>query len=690
QADARAAAATARVETLESALAAARARAGVERLADLHGVVGTLLDLVEVDEAFQSAFEAGAGEAIAAVVVEGVPAARTALERLHDDGIDGAVLALEGAQGPLTGGSSPLERPVLRAGTVGLREHVRGLRPEIDRLLDLLVGHVLVADTWEVAVDALAAGAGALIVTRDGGRFSTTGWRAATHGAGTTGGALREARDDADAAAREAAAHHAAADDAITATDSAREDARRAGAAADEASRRLATLHATTQRLDTDLGELRAELESLVAAESELQQSLRDDAERTRDLVGTLPGLEAEEARAVEVARRREEVRADLAARAVAVAARRSELDARSAHLHQRQAALGNRLGEIDARLDRDERLRRDAQERHSERTHAVAVLRSVDDVITARLSGLATIAGDLQEQRRRRMDEIRGETENLERLRADRATVETELTGRRARKEELALAATEARVRAEQVVETLRAELDADPEAALHADCPDLAEGVTPVARVRDLDRELRRMGTINPLAIAEFTERKERHEFLATQIDDVRGSRRELNKVIAEVDAQIAGTFAAAFADVRANFVDLFTMLFPGGSGDLALTDPGDPLNTGIEIAARPSGKNVRTLSLLSGGERSLVALAFLFAVFRSRSSPFYVMDEVEAALDDVNLHRFLDLVAEFRSTAQLIIVSHQKRTMEAADALFGVTMQPGGASKVVSKRS
>ena len=145
----------------------------------------------------------------------------------------------------------------------------------------------------------------------------------------------------------------------------------------------------------------------------------------------------------------------------------------------------------------------------------------------------------------------------------------------------------------------------------------------------------------------------------------------------------------FASAYADVAQNFEHLFDTLFPGGQGRLRLTDPDNLLDTGIEVEARPSGKNVRKLSLLSGGERSLTALAFLFAVFRSRPSPFYVMDEVEAALDDVNLHRFLGLVAEFRNDAQLIIVSHQKRTMEAADCLYGVTMQPGGSSRVVSER-
>ena len=167
------------------------------------------------------------------------------------------------------------------------------------------------------------------------------------------------------------------------------------------------------------------------------------------------------------------------------------------------------------------------------------------------------------------------------------------------------------------------------------------------------------------------------------------MKSSRRELSRVIKEIDQEIVSVFVGAFADVSEHFTKLFETLFPGGQGRLRLTDPDNPLDTGIEVEARPSGKNVRKLSLLSGGERSLTAMAFLFAVFRSRPSPFYLMDEVEAALDDVNLVRFLDLVEEFRHEAQLMIVSHQKRTMECADMLYGVTMQPGGASRVVSER-
>jgi chromosome segregation protein len=234
-----------------------------------------------------------------------------------------------------------------------------------------------------------------------------------------------------------------------------------------------------------------------------------------------------------------------------------------------------------------------------------------------------------------------------------------------------------------------VRRDHNLEPEQVVEAPLPDLAPGVNPASRARDLERELKLMGPINPLALEEHAALAERHQFLESQLDDVKNSRRELAKVIKAIDAEIIDLFAAAYVDVADNFEKLFSTLFPGGTGRLRLTDPDHPLETGIEVEARPSGKNVRRLSLLSGGERSLTALAFLFAVFRSRPSPFYLMDEVEAALDDVNLHRFLDLIHEFRQEAQLVIVSHQKRTMEAADCLYGVTMVPGGSSKVVSEK-
>jgi len=224
---------------------------------------------------------------------------------------------------------------------------------------------------------------------------------------------------------------------------------------------------------------------------------------------------------------------------------------------------------------------------------------------------------------------------------------------------------------------------------AAERPELPELPEGVDPAARARELERELRLLGPVNPLAVEEYEALLERHDFLESQHADVRDSRRELAKVIKAIDDEISTTFAAAFADVGHHFSELFSTLFPGGHGQLRLTDPDDLLETGVEVEARPSGKNVRKLSLLSGGERSLTALGLLFAIFRSRPSPFYVLDEVEAALDDVNLRRFLDLLEDFRPDAQLIVVSHQNRTMEVADSLYGVTLRPGQSSQVVSER-
>ena len=273
--------------------------------------------------------------------------------------------------------------------------------------------------------------------------------------------------------------------------------------------------------------------------------------------------------------------------------------------------------------------------------------------------------------------------------MRADRAAAEQSLGELRERAAKLEVEEAEIRLRLEQSVEQLRRDHDCEPDAAIAAPVPDVPEGMTLPGRARELERELRLMGPINPLALSEYESLLERHEFLEQQLDDVRNTRRELTRVIKSVDEEIVRVFDAAFSDVARNFSELFAMLFPGGSGRLVLLEPSDLLNTGIEMEARPSGKMVRRLSLLSGGERSLCALAYLFAVFRARPSPFYLMDEVEAALDDVNLHRFLDLVHEFRDEAQLLIVSHQKRTMEAADVLYGVSMPPGGSSRVVSQR-
>jgi chromosome segregation protein len=206
---------------------------------------------------------------------------------------------------------------------------------------------------------------------------------------------------------------------------------------------------------------------------------------------------------------------------------------------------------------------------------------------------------------------------------------------------------------------------------------------------RAKRAERELAELGRVNPLALEEFAALEERYNFLSTQLEDVKGARKDLLGVVADVDARILQVFSDAFADVEREFRAVFTSLFPGGEGRLRLTDPDDMLTTGIEVEARPPGKKITRLSLLSGGEKALTAVAMLVAIFRARPSPFYILDEVEAALDDVNLGRLLGLFEQLGAQSQIVIITHQKPTMEVADALYGVTMQNDGITAVISQR-
>ncbi len=206
---------------------------------------------------------------------------------------------------------------------------------------------------------------------------------------------------------------------------------------------------------------------------------------------------------------------------------------------------------------------------------------------------------------------------------------------------------------------------------------------------RADTAQRQLDELGKVNPLALEEFAALEERHAFLQTQLEDLRKTRRDLLTVVKEVDDRVQQVFADAFADTAREFEQIFSRVFPGGEGKLILTEPDDMLVTGIEFEARPPGKKVKRLSLLSGGERSLTAIAFLVSIFKARPSPFYVMDEVEAALDDTNVGRLLDIFDELRASSQLIIITHQKRTMEIADSLYGVSMRADGVSAVISQR-
>ncbi len=670
----------ARVEALALALDEARSKAGTERLAGIDGVLGTVLDLVEIDAGWEGAFEAAAGEALAAVVVDGVDTGRRALGALHSEALTGAVLAL---------GASRVQRTPPAQGEP-LRRHVRARRPDVEPLLDALVGAAVVVDGgWVEAVDLALAHPDAVVVTPDGDRFGLTGWRVGTSGSGATGAALEEAERRADAAAEQAERAAAALSAARAELVEARAGEDALAKQLDDNDNQLTAAGDRLQRVEADRRDAATEAEALQGHLSELSDRVGREDERIAELEGQLPALEAADAELAESARRMAEARSRLEEQAADVGARRSDLEVRTAATTERRQFLTSRLAEVERRLEGAAAERAAAEQRRLELDRTQVALDRLAALVADRTTVIEGHLDDFRERRRRQSEAARAVASRLDALRRRRADEEKALTEQRERVQRAEIDHAEVEMRIEAAVEALRRDLDTEPDAAVAAERPELPDGVNPAARIRELERELRIMGPINPLALEEYEALQERHEFLQQQLDDVKESRRELAKVIRAIDAEIVSVFAAAFADVAANFEALFSTLFPGGQGRLKLTDPENLLTTGIEVEAKPSGKNVRKLSLLSGGERSLTALAYLFAVFRSRPSPFYVMDEVEAALDDVNLHRFLGLVAEFRDEAQLVIVSHQKRTMEAADCLYGVSMQPGGSSKVVSEK-
>jgi chromosome segregation protein len=329
---------------------------------------------------------------------------------------------------------------------------------------------------------------------------------------------------------------------------------------------------------------------------------------------------------------------------------------------------------------------------------------------VTARVDGSVDRAGQERERVERRQRE-RAEALGVIRTRVRELNQELDRLKDSVHRDEVARA--EQRLRIEQLQERAMEEFGIDTEVLIAEYGPDQLVPPSPPApgdeipadapapepypyvrdeqlkRLKSAERDLALLGRVNPLALEEFEAMEERFRFLTEQLEDLKRSRDDLMEIVREVDARVEQVFTEAYAAVEKEFVEVFARLFPGGEGKLILTDPSDMLNTGIDVEARPPGKKVKRLSLLSGGERSLTAVAFLVALFKARPSPFYVLDEVEAALDDTNLGRLIDIIEELRSTSQLIVITHQKRTMEIADALYGVSMRGDGVTQVISQR-
>jgi chromosome segregation protein len=687
----------ARAEALALALESAHAAANAGALAGIDGVGGPLVDHLAIEEGAELAVAAALGEALEAIVVAGGTAVRASVERAKQGDLQALLLVANDTGGDVA--SVPY-------GARSLLECVRAPAPELDVLLTRLLGRAVLVDDWERALDLVVARPDLVVCTPDGDRFGGSApWRTGPPKApAITPAAVEEASQRAADAEAAAAAAELTLDTARMHLASTRREELMA-TEADRARRgeldRLEA-EAASQRRDVDVREAGlAERQALLEARrTELRATL--DAQPTEE-AGAAERLRDAETHATQLGNAVEEVRAAERASAEARRARRVELerltaaagalrrdfDVRGAGIEERRTFIERRLREIEARLaarPEEEAAARRRRATLEARQQAVATLEAR---LRERGSEADALAERLRRRRQEQSDAARAAGRTLDALRTERADAERVLTELRERISRLEIEEAEIRLRIETTTETIRRDFDCEPDEAIAAPAPEVEGGVTLAARGRELERELRLMGPVNPLALSEYEALLERHEFLQGQLEDVKNTRRELTRVIKAVDAEIVSVFDAAFRDVSVNFESLFATLFPGGAGRLVLTDPENLLDTGIEIEARPSGKTVRRLSLLSGGERSLTALAYLFAVFRARPSPFYLMDEVEAALDDVNLHRFLDLLHEFRGEAQLLVVSHQKRTMEAADVLYGVSMPPGGSSRVVSQR-
>ena len=429
----------------------------------------------------------------------------------------------------------------------------------------------------------------------------------------------------------------------------------------------------------------------------------QDVAARARldgaDTVGPPESLEDAQARADAASRAAREAReaeneARLSLRALEEQSRRTASRARSL----RQAAAAER--EERARYARREAARKTELATASD---VEAAARVALEAAERALSQAAAERDRLSERRSQVSQEVSDARRALDRLSA-------ELSEATASAHQGQIAAEQTRLRVEDLQRRALEELSLEPEQLLAEFGPQMlvpmlpldpdqvekAAAAEPSAYVRaeqeralaKAQKDLEKLGRVNPLALEEHEALASRHKFLVDQVQDLKSSKADLLRIVQDVDRLVEEAFASAFAETREQFEHVFGVLFPGGQGDLVLTDPDDMLSTGIEIEARPAGKKVKRLSLLSGGERSLAAIAFLVAIFKARPSPFYVMDEVEAALDDMNLTRLLAIFKELQETSQLIVITHQKRTMEIADALYGVTMRDG-VTTVVSQR-
>ena len=671
-ADSDVAAATARVEAFEAArtgLADPETRAAADEIDSVIGRIASRLDVpLELAAAIDAALDPWADAHVASDHAGVVAAAAS----MKDSGRGGVSFVA-----PLPG-SEVAARSV--AGDSGVDALVDRLGPAADlALAATLIGDVVLAGSWTAAAELVAAHPELRAVTVQGDLVTAAGIAAAhPHGAGAA--VIEAARHGAEEAETHRARAASRFTTAMRARDVSAKAADEAEAAFDGFRRRVSGIDETLALLERSKAERDAELQRLDARARTLAEAAATRAERVSGLRGRLSALEGDSADGVDALQDLSKRREEVARRRDEIQHKRQESASAAAAAAERRALMESRLTELASLFDvADEPVD----------PEALARLARIEEQAARARTAVRSHVDALRERQRRLRTEAGEAGSKLETARVRRDRLGEIIEQAREAASELAVEQAELQVREESVGEALRRDIDADEAAALVAPAPELEESVDPQSHLESLEARLKRLGPVNPLAAAEYQDLEERARFLEEQLADLEGSRAELRKVISALDEEIGRLFIAAFEEIAALFAENFSVLFPGGTGKITLSNPDDPLTTGVDIFAQPMGKKVDRLQLLSGGERSLAALAFLFALFRSRPSPFYVLDEVEAALDDANLHRFLRLVGTMRDTSQLVIVTHQQQTMEAADVLYGVTMEPGESSRVLAKR-
>jgi chromosome segregation protein len=675
--------------------------------ARLDGIRGLVAEHVQVEPGYEAAIAAALGSLADAVLADDRDSATTALAHSHAAQLGRVELVLAEIGGGVAGAradSSPASERALPGGAVPAGSVVTAP----DGVLGILAG-VVIADDVEVARAVWAGNASSApltVITRDGDVLSRYVLKG---GSGSKRSRLELVAD------RDAASHR------LTEVTSLIERAQFALAeqrgvvqvAKEHQASALASLRAFDSELAAQtqaLGRARVQLEAADAEAERHEKSLSLAAVTVADAATAADSAK----RALETARARPRPILDASAREGVVAdvdaARESEIEARLRveTARERVRAQEQRAVQLEQQLEAERVAAEQAARRAVIRRRQVGAAQSVVAALPPVLDSVDRSVSQARVELATAEAERAAQNEELADLRRQERTLRDRLTTVSENVHGLEMQIYEKRLHLTTLLERAGEELglteellvtEYGPHLAVPDDVPSSEAPSAPAARPYDrgeqqarlagAERKLARLGRVNPLALEEFAALEQRHKFLTEQLTDLASTRRDLITIIDEIDEKMQTIFSSAFEDTRAAFDEVFPVLFPGGTGSIHLTDPDDLLTTGIEVTVRPAGKKIERLSLLSGGERSLAAVALLVAIFKARPSPFYIMDEVEAALDDANLGRLLAIFEDLRETSQLIVITHQKRTMEIADALYGVSMRADGISAVIGQR-